>query len=223
MAREDGADEAVIVAVVGAYYSEAVRAGTAARLRAQAGQSVASVVAAGLVASLTVTELNEQDSLVAWGGVVAVILWVVAALLYMRAVGAAYVPDDEVTAVSDPSDLVHVVLKRAKDERDAVDARQKHAARVAGAALIGTVLTFGAIVVLPNEGPSPASVYLEGASATVIERDCGRTSPFRGTVEDAKAGANRALVFQVSAGKCRGQERTYLVPREDVGVIDLHD
>src|SRR4051812_16127564 len=69
-----------------AYYSERVRSGSEARVRAQAAQSTITLFAGGVVAALTFTELADRSLATRWAGVLAVALWLLAAVLYLRAV-----------------------------------------------------------------------------------------------------------------------------------------
>ncbi len=217
-----GIADAVSAPVLEAYYSEAVRAGTAARVRAQAGQSASSIVAAGLVASLTLAELEKQHTLVRLGGVAAVVLWAASALLYMRAVGAVHLVGNAVAAAGSSTQLVTVVLERAKNERDAVDAWQRKAARVAVAALTFTVVTFAAVALGLGRVPLAATVYLQGPSSVIVAKRCSTSLPVPAVVEnvDQQPGA---ISLTVAARACGSHEMTFILPAKDVEAVVVHD
>src|SRR5688572_24100810 len=105
-------NEAVLKTVVESFYQDAVRAGTAARVRAQASQSVTALVASGLVTTFTLAGLDKQAIVPKLLGCAAVLSWAVAALLYLRAVGRPAPIDSGMRGVEEPGHLVRVVLDR---------------------------------------------------------------------------------------------------------------
>ena len=172
--------ERVLEAVLGpaseAYYAERVRSGSGARLRAQAAQSTVTLFAGGIVAALTFTQLDNRPEITRWAGVVAVALWLGAAVLYLRAVALP------VSALAGPShakdrlDLLNAVLKRADDEAAQIDRRQRCANWVVVAALIASLVTVVLATVLgPEEETAAGSVLLSPSYAKSVRTLCDLT------------------------------------------------
>ncbi|MFJ7986485.1 hypothetical protein [Streptomyces sp. NPDC096351] len=175
--------ERVLDAVLGpaseAYYAERVRSGSGARARAQAAQSTVTLFAGGIVAALTFTQLANRALTTQLAGVGAVTLWLLAAVLYLRAVAQPVGPLAGPSHARDRLDLLNAVLKRADDEAAQVDRRQKHANRVVVGALIVSVLTVGlAAVGGPKEEKASGAVVVSPAYTKNINKVC--------TVKDAR-------------------------------------
>lgn len=220
--------ELVLDAVLGpaseAYYAERVRSGSGARLRAQAAQSTVTLFAGGLVAALTFTQLDNRPEITRWAGVVAVGLWLLAAVLYLRAVA------QPVSALAGPShardrlDLLNAVLKRADDEAAQIDRRQRHANWVVTAALIASLGTVVLATALgPEEKRLSGSVLLSPSYAKSARTLCGLTGDrIAGRID--KASLSAAFVrITVSARNCGGGtgERELAVPRAAVRAITM--
>jgi hypothetical protein len=127
-------------AVVAAYYPRALAAPDSARSRAQAGYTIASAIAAALVAAGVLGGIDRQPGIVRYFGLGTLILWMMAAWLYMSAVS---VPVTVIEGLQLPEDrFIATALSNAKSERDEVDRRQSRARRVSFLAALFTVLTF---------------------------------------------------------------------------------
>lgn len=141
-------------AVVTAYYPRALGAPDTARSRAQAGYTVASAVAAALIAAGVLSGIDKRPVLVQGLGLTALVLWMITALLFMWAVSAPVrvVEGDQPTADA----FVTTALSNAKLERDEVDKRQR-AARIASvAAVLLTLAAFVTALLLPSDLASPS-------------------------------------------------------------------
>jgi hypothetical protein len=167
--------DAVLAPASEAYYSERVRSGSGARLRAQAAQSTVTLFAGGVVAALTFTQLADRPLIIRWAGLVVVALWLSAAVLYLRAVALP------VSALAGPSharnrlDLLNAVLKRADDEAAEVDTRQKRANGVVMSALIVSLLTVGlAALIGPEEETAPGTLVFAPLYAKSMRAVCGK-------------------------------------------------
>ncbi|MFF9130247.1 hypothetical protein [Streptomyces sp. NPDC014806] len=171
--------ERVLEAVLGpaseAYYSERVRSGSGARLRAQAAQSTITLFAGGIVAALTFTQLADRPVITRWAGIVAVALWLFAAVLYLRAVALPVYALAGPTHARDRLELLSAVLKRADDEADEVDKRQKRANWVVMCALIFSLLTVGLAALLgPEEETASGTVMLVPSYEQSARAICGK-------------------------------------------------
>ncbi|MFF2779983.1 hypothetical protein ACFVU3_34405 [Streptomyces sp. NPDC058052] len=221
--------ERVLDAVLGpaseAYYAERVRSGSGARARAQAAQSTVTLFAGGIVAALTFTQLADRPVITQWAGVAAVALWLLAAVLYLRAVA------QPVGALAGPShardrlDLLNAVLKRADDEAAQVDRRQKHANRVVVAALAVTVLTVGLAAVLgPKEENASGSIVVSPAYATTLRTVCAlKGERLTGSI-DTSSLAKPFVSITVAGKECgnaAGKEIKLVIPKSAVQAIAM--
>jgi hypothetical protein len=209
-----GVSVAVINAVVDSFYPDAVRVGSQARLRAQAAQSVATVFAAGVVASLTLTDIKHQLPVVRIASCIAILGWVVAAFLYMRAVGRPVLPDSQLRGVDDGDRLVQIVLDRAKAERDRVDKWQGGANLASVLALVMTALAFAGAAWLPDaKDMKPAAVTLAPDQQRLLPSGCSSLAPVvEGTI-DANSLDKDFVDFTLNCGKTKQQLR---LPKKDL-------
>lgn len=155
--------DSVLTAVVQAYYPEAIGGGASARLRAQAAQSVASLIAGGLLGVLSFSALADDSIAVRLVAFLAALAWTGAALLYMRAVGEPATIHDQNTHIDSDDDIVQEILGRARTEREIIDRRQHLANLTSALALGASVLAFGLALFIPSTDwqgvyvtPSPA-------------------------------------------------------------------
>ncbi len=216
--------EAVLGPASEAYYAERVRSGSGARLRAQAAQSTVTLFAGGIVAALTFTQLDDRPEITRWAGVGAVALWLLAAVMYLRAVA------QPVSALAGPShardrlDLLNAVLKRADDEAAQIDRRQRHANRVVIAALIVSLVTVVLATVLgPEEKLVSGSVLFSPSYAKSARSLCDLTGDrIAGRIDKASLSASFVRIT-VSAKDCgSGTGETELaVPRAAVRAITM--
>ncbi|MFI9343286.1 hypothetical protein ACIG0D_18750 [Streptomyces sp. NPDC052773] len=216
--------DAVLAPASEAYYSERVRSGSGARLRAQAAQSTVTLFAGGLVAALTFTQLADRPLITRWAGLAAVALWLSAAVLYLRAVALP------VSALTGPShardrlDLLNAVLKRADDEAAEVDKRQKRANGVVMGALVVSLLTVGLAALLgPEKEMVPGTVVLAPSYAKSTRAVCGKqVERVEGEIDKKSLGTPFVRVT-VDAKDCgNGTGKTELVvPRSAVRAIAM--
>ncbi|MFC0509435.1 hypothetical protein [Micromonospora costi] len=162
-------------AVVQAYYPDRVRAATGARTRAQAAQSVVTVFAGALVATFTLTSLASTALVTRIGGCLAVALWLLAAVLYVRAI-ATIVPPGPTAAreVRDARSLIAEVLSRGDEEARQVDRRQTVANGASVVALAATVFTFASALFVDHPDKSrPGVVILGPEGQATVAALCG--------------------------------------------------
>ncbi|GIF40757.1 hypothetical protein [Actinoplanes xinjiangensis] len=214
-------NEAVLASVVESYYPDAVRAGTSARLRAQAAQSVATALAGAAVASLTLSNFKQLDPKLRLVGCVTILAWTVASILYMRAVGAPAPDIDKLRGVNDPDSLIKIVLERSREERKSVDGRQKWGNIAAAAGAVLTAFTFAAAVLLPDyHEEKKATLILSSDQAVLVEKnDCGTTVNISGKLRTESLKTDM-LEFVI---KCGEKESLLLLPKRDVKGIVVDD
>jgi hypothetical protein len=219
-ARQFNVSDTVLTAVVESYYPDVARAGTSARARAQAAQSVATIFATGLVAGLTLTDLRQQPMLIRILGCLAVLSWAVAAILYMRAVGKAVPLDERITGVDDADQLVRIVLERAKAERIIVD-RQQHRANLASVvALCLTSAVFVGAALLPAPETTKAAVFsTTQEQMIVLQNQCKLPGPTIPAAVDVATLKNSTVDLIV---RCDGKKLWINLPRSDLkGLVIL--
>ncbi|MBM7086246.1 hypothetical protein [Micromonospora humidisoli] len=173
-------------AVVQAYYPDRVRAATGARTRAQAAQSVVTVFAGGLVATFTLTSLSSTAVVTRIGGCLAVALWLLAAVLYVRAISTAVPLGLAAASVArDGRSLIEEVLKRGDDEAKRVDQRQVVANRSSVVALGVTVLTLALALFVDHPDKSRLGWLVLGPEGqAVVAALCGnRTERVEGEID----------------------------------------
>ncbi|WP_460067789.1 hypothetical protein [Streptomyces sp. YKOK-I1] len=218
--------ELVLEAVLGpaseAYYAERVRSGSGARVRAQAAQSTVTLFASGIVAALTFTQLADRPLSTRWASVAAVALWLLAAVLYLRAVA------QPVGALAGPShaqdrlDLLNAVLKRADDEAAQVDKRQKLANWVVMGALVASVITVAlAAIGGPKEEKASGSVLVSPSFAASARTLCAmKNERITGQIDKASLGTPFVSIT-VASKECGGakKETELVIPKAAIQAI----
>lgn len=181
--------EAVVKAVVDAYYPEALKEAGSARSRAQAGYAIAGAIATAIIAGGVIGGLGSERGVVQAVGVLAVVGWLSAALLYNWAVsGPVDLPD--AAMATDKDAFVTHVLDSVKTQRAAIEKRTAHAFTAAIAAVVVTL----AALVLALTTATPAARSHGALSLTKLGRDsvraiCGeRRATVSGTVDPGALG-----------------------------------
>ncbi|MEV6545436.1 hypothetical protein [Streptomyces sp. NPDC051665] len=220
--QEDAERDRVLEAVLGpiseAYYSESVRSGSGARLRAQAAQSTVTLFAGGLVATLAFTGLADRPAVTRAFAVAAILLWLVAAFLYVLAVATLpkFDPTDT-TYVTRRIDLVNEVLKRGKKEAEHVDSWQKKASWAVGAALLITLVTYAlALGYGPEKETASGAVLLRPAYAQQLRQLCGFLPQRVEGVVDTSTLKGPFVRIELAAGACGSKAAVLQIPRSEV-------
>ncbi|MFF0010238.1 hypothetical protein [Streptomyces sp. NPDC005374] len=216
--------DAVTVPVTEAYYAQRVQSGLNARLRAQAAQSTITLFAGGLFATLTFTALADRGKLTQIVAVAAVALWLIAALLYMSAVALPVADSPGPDFVKTREALVKSVLDKAKHEAEEIDRRQARANRVAGAAVVMSVVTFGLGVLLePEEKTGAGIVVVDPSYRTTLAALCGKgLDRVTGTIVNGSLSA-QFIEVKPDRGSCAGQDDVLRIPRSAVEGVRLSD
>jgi hypothetical protein len=195
---------AAVKAVIDAYYPSALATGDRLRARALNGFTVASAVAAALVAAGLVTGLGRLGGWLGAVGVLAVALWFAAAAGYLWAVTGKVTVDKRPAAQSD-AELADRRLDRADKEVDALAPRLQKAFVLTLAALMATAAALGLAAFAPADPRQEATVLLTADGARELRRVCGN----QGSVVHARVDPdrlNRTLIpFRIVPKDCRGR------------------
>lgn len=216
--------DAVIAPVTEAYYSQRVQSGFNARVRAQSAQSTITLFAGGLIAALTVTTLADRGKLTQIVAITTVGLWLLAALLYMRAVAFPVVDLPGPDYVTSREALIRSVLEKANHETEKIDKRQGHANWVAAAAVAMSVLTFAlGVLVGPETESAPGTVVLEPSYRDALTLLCGeKTYRVEGMVTK---GSLSTPFVEVKPAKntCGAKSGVLQIPRSAVKAVRWQD
>lgn len=187
--------EAVVKAVVDAYYPEALKEAGSARSRAQGGYAIAAAIGTAIVAAGVGGGLGSEREVVQVVGVLAVVAWLAAALLYSWAVsGPVDLPSAETAA--DKETFVRHVLDSVRAQRAAIEKRSGYAF----SATVGAVIVTLAALVLALTTAAPAARSHGQIVLTKLGRDsvgtiCGqRRAVVSGTVDPGALGSTFVTV-----------------------------
>ncbi|MFD8676510.1 hypothetical protein ACFV1A_25945 [Streptomyces seoulensis] len=207
-----------------AYYVQRVQSGFNARLRAQAAQSTITLFAGGLFAALTFTALADRGKSTQVAGVVAVALWLIAALLYMSAVALPVMDAPGPDFVKTREALVKRVLDKANHEAREIDKRQERANWTAAAAVFMSIVTFALGVLLgPEEESVAGTVVVEPSYRTTLTTLCGSgLDRISGKVVKGSLTA-RFIEVKPEKGTCDGHGDYLRIPRSMVVGMRLGD
>ncbi|OSY51724.1 hypothetical protein BG846_02656 [Streptomyces fradiae ATCC 10745 = DSM 40063] len=216
--------DAVTAPVTEAYYAQRVQSGFNARLRAQAAQSTITLFAGGLFAALTFTTLADRGKPTQVAAVIAVALWLIAALLYMSAVALPVVDAPGPGFVKTREALVKRVLDKANHEAREIDKRQARANWVAATAVFMSVVTFALGVLLgPEEESVAGTVVVDPSYRTTLIALCGSgLDRISGKVVKGSLTA-QFIEVKPEKGTCEGQGDSLRIPRSAVKGVRLGD
>jgi MFS family permease len=215
-------------AIIAAYYPRVAAAPDSARSRAQAAFAAVSAIAGALVGVGLAANLSSVTSWARVSGSLAVLAWLAATLLFVRAVSAPVKPVPTATP-SDPDAFVDAVMTSARAEATAIDRRQALAARVSLGATILTALTVLLIQVIP--GPLEhvkARITLSRDGVDAIGRLCpSRPEAIDGTLAVASLSSG-FVEIKANPGSCKAKPVELRVSaRQVLGVSwssdDQHD
>ncbi|MER7764589.1 hypothetical protein [Streptomyces sp. NPDC097619] len=167
--------DTVVTAVSEAYYAEVVQEVRVARGRAQAAQSTVTLAGGGLMAALSVTALADRPPFMQWLGIGSVLLWLAAAVLYIRAIASPLA--EEVGRAGDEDDplpekaatreeLLNGVLGKVRHGARDIDGRQRLGNRVACLAVVASLVTFALAVTTEPVRETAEGTLLVDASYT---------------------------------------------------------
>jgi MFS family permease len=213
--------DSVAQAIIGAYYPDAVRAGGAARQRAQAVQSILSGIVGGTV-GVTLASLDGEQIFVVLLGIFALALWLGATALFVAAIGAATAASDRhVTEVQGRDAFIREVLRRASADRDRVSRLHSMASRLAFVAL-GVTTAFWMSAALSESGPPThynASVVLASSVKSAVESTCPAVKNIA-SIPASRIVLDIPVRITIAARACgRAEDVTILLDRKDVRAL----
>ena len=204
-------------AVIGAYYPSALQAAESARTRAQAAYTIASAVAAAIVAGGVFGNIDKEPGWVQWLGVATLCAWLIAAGLFIYAITASVEPP--ITGDQpDVNTFVHAALENVGNERKAVIDRQNSAYLVTAIAMVMTVaLVISLLEAQPESAAVAGTLSLTGAGTTAVQSVCpSATAKVHGTFDPAKLGST-FVAITVDKGVCHATRTVNIhVPRAAV-------
>lgn len=208
-------------AILDAYYPRVVALGDAARARAQSAYAIASAVAGVLVVAVITTMAELAGPVVRWAGLIALVLWLLAAAEYIRAVATA-VPEPTTTSAATTTEFTHAVMTAARNERKQVDDRQRIANVLALLAMLSTAVAFAALLFWPAESSQPqGTLRLTVAGLAAVQAVCpGATRSLLGQVVRSSIGTDFVSV-NVGDKICGGKSVQIQVPKAQVEAIIL--
>jgi hypothetical protein len=221
LGSEAQVDDRVVVEVLKAYYPAALTAADSARRRAQAAYTIASAVAAAIVAAGVFGNVDEARTAVKVLGVCSLVTWLLAAAGYMWAV-AGTVTGLESGDQPDGSSFVRAALNNVRAERKSV-AFWSLLAQIT--TLVAIALTGIAIGIAVFNPPDPekrvATLILSGRGQVSVERLCGRAGrKVTGTLR-TKSLSEIFVAIDVSPRRCPRSAGKVQIRRSDViGVVD---
>lgn len=212
----------MVTEVAKAYYPHALAAADAARDRAQAGYTIAAAIATALVAAGVFTDFRDFPGWVQALGVLALLLWMTAAYLFMRAVSERELaPGESPTELeTQPSDLAFVksVLGTVKRERAAVE-RDLRGATLA--VLLAMVATLGTVIgILGDEDPDPkkaGTVFLTPAGSATASTICKTegVTALAGHFDPSKL-KDEFVSITIDAGACRDEKADVRLRKKEI-------
>ncbi|WP_420035924.1 hypothetical protein ACN2WE_30110 [Streptomyces sp. cg28] len=218
--------DTVVAPVAEAYYSQLVQAVSGARGRAQAAQSTITVFAGGLMATLSVTALTDRPRFAQILGIVAVAVWLVAAVLYLRAV-ASPVPEPWDRKVVTRQQLLNAVIEKVRDEAQMIDRRQRQANVVAAVAAALSLTAFAlAVVQAPVRDTSEGAIVVAPSYTPVLRALCSAGAASTGLIEgEITKGSLTTPFVEIKPvdGICTKQSTVLQVPRGKVTAVRWRD
>jgi hypothetical protein len=204
---QDGAqkiDDSVVQEVVKDYYAAAVSSADAARTRAQNGYTIASAIAAAIVAAGVFGGIDDARTLVKIIGVLALLAWLTVAGLFMYAV-AGNVRGLETGEQSDASSFVRVVIGNVREVRGAINARSQAAQIATVFAIILTVAGIAIALFWPPTSKFNGTISLSPIGVKQVDILCGTHVPKRILVSLSASDLDNTFVpIQLMGRACNG-------------------
>jgi hypothetical protein len=209
-------DAAVVKAVIDAYYPRGVAAADRARDRAERGYTIASAIAAALVAAGAFAKLGDKPPGVQALGLGALGMWLLTALLYIWVVAVptrAGTDPDSTTA----GEFVKNVAASVSAELAILRRRQSFAVV---ATIVAAVLTVLALTLATTESgnrpPEAARLQLTPKADAGLRALCGpQVGELYGTVDPDKLG-DEVVAVKLPPGECGIASTTVELPKGSI-------
>lgn len=204
-------------AVVDAYYPRALAAPDAARARAQSAYTIASAIAAGLIAAGAFADFGSRPGLVQVLGFASLGGWLAAAALFMVAVSS---PLKSMACPQESADeFVREALRMAAEERQRVDTWQGAARWVAAGAGALTLGTFVSVVAMPVDDDVVVEVSLTEAGRDSLADLCGQPIDGLDGTLALDSLDDEFVVVEAAKDACRDEPVELRLPRDHVSGI----
>jgi hypothetical protein len=206
----------VVKAVVERYYTRGLDAVDRSRQRAERGYTIASAIAAALVAAGLLTHLEERPTVVQVLALTGLSLWLVAALLFMVAV-AIKVKVNEPSGYDSWGAFINGIAQQLRDEIRIINGRLLRAVVVTG---VATAITIAALCYGVSESGAsasvPARVELNAQGNEAVSTVCGhRVGLIYATVSPDSLG-DPVVALKLPAGECGPRATVARVRKDEV-------
>ena len=206
-------------AVISAYYPTALQAAESARTRAQAAYTIASAVAAAIVAGGIFGDIGAEPPGIQILGVATLAVWLLAAILFIHAITSSVVAPNTGTQPN-VDDFVNAALDNASSERSTVVSRQKKAYITSVVAILMTLaLVIALLIDDPDSESIAAKVSVTAAGKTIMESVCPEaTDVIHGEIDPTKLGSAFVAV-KADAGICADEAVEVRLPRSSIAAV----
>jgi hypothetical protein len=214
-------DPQVVTQVLQAYYPSMLASADAARERAKDAYTVASGVSAAIVAAGVFGNFGSQTDTTKTLAVIALILWLAAAGLFIWVVGGSKKPKQGGDQ-KDGSDFVRAVVANVSAERRTVRTRFSIAESVSVLAIVATAVA----IVWAVTQPAPSSdktgrVVLTSQGLKALSAVCAeRTGVIQGRLDPSKLGSDY-LTISAATGQCGNQPIELRLRKTDIADVAI--
>jgi hypothetical protein len=181
----ENVDPEVLKTIIDSYYSRGVEAADRARERAERGYTIASAIAAALVAAGVFAHLSERPTAVQVLGLTALGAWLVAAVLFIFAVAVPVSSPSETDPGWDTeAQFVEGVRKEVAGEVNTLRLRQMFAVVATVVAMLLTVAAFAWATADPGgASPEKARVVVTAKADAALTKLCPGVQDLYGTLD----------------------------------------
>jgi hypothetical protein len=214
----------VVKAVVERYYTRGLDAVDRTRQRAERGYTIASAIAAALVAAGLLTHLEERPDLVKILALVGFGLWLIAALVFMWAV-AIDVKFKEPKGYDSWDAFVTGIAEQVRKEIGIINRRLLSAVLVTAVATVVTIaaVSYG-VADTGGAAAAPARVELTAQGDRALTKVCGRKVGFVYASVKPDTLDDPIVELKLPAGECSPRATVAHVPKEEVAATyEVHE
>jgi hypothetical protein len=216
-------------AVAQAFYTRELSLPEIARSRAQAGFTISTVIAGGLIAAGLLSQLSLQSPWLLSVGALTVLLWLGTSVLFLWAI-AVPVKLNREEGFKGEADFVQVVLSSSKKNHGEIVRRSRLAVYCAVAALLATFATVVLIPLAPrlDSRTAAADVVLNEWGLRLVSGTCPHAvismkPPTVIAYVDPKALTADPISLRLGAGQCGGvSDESIDLPQQDIQAIVVH-
>jgi hypothetical protein len=213
-------DPEVVKTVTDAYYTRSVAAADAERSRAQQGYTIGSAISAALVAAGVFAHLDTRPVAVQVLGLLALILWLGAALLYIWTVSVPINVKPPKDGWPDAGAFVTGVKEMVDTEVTDLRTRQHLAVLATCIAVVLTVATLAFATAEPGGAqPEKARVTLTPTASAALTGRCPTTGNEIDGVVDPDHLGNDVVDIAIPAGECGRDATTLDLPKSEIVVV----